>query len=225
MSKVSAIARGRGGFTLVEMIITITLVSIVSLVLANFVAGWLQTSDLAQARTNLLTNAESALDNITDDIRLSGSADQNNRWPDPNAPGGSDFGWQSNSSTLVLARIAITSQRDVIYSDPAQYITEKDNVVYYVSSQALYRRIIASDDPGTAAVSTCPPASATPSCPADTLVARDVTAFAITYYDADNQVVTAADAQAVQLAITLSYSKGGETVTADYTTRMVFRNE
>ncbi len=212
------------GFTLVEMLITMILVSLLSLMVANFIADWLQTSSLAQARTSLLTNAENALDSMTDDIRLSGSADQNNRWADPNAPG-NDFGWQSNGSTLVLARIATTSQRVVIFSDPAQYITEKDNVVYYVSNKALYRRIIASDDPSTAAVSTCPSASATPSCPADKLVARDVTAFAITYYDADDQSVGPTDARAIQLAITLSYTQGGKTVTANYTTRMVFRNE
>jgi prepilin-type N-terminal cleavage/methylation domain-containing protein len=225
MSKTRSKADGRGGFTLVELVLTITLVSILSLVLADFVAGWLQTSDLAQARANLLTNAQSALDNVTDDIRLSGSADENNRWPDPNAPGANDFSWQSNASTLVLARIATTAQREVIFSDPAQYITEKDNVVYYVSNKALYRRIIAADDPNTSAISTCPPASATASCPADSLVARDVTAFSISYYDADDQVVIADEAQAVQLAITLSYANGGRTVTADYNTRMVFRNE
>lgn len=142
MSKWQSKTSGQAGFTLVELIITITLVSVLSLALADFVAGWLQTSDLAQARANLLTNAQSALDNVTDDIRLSGSADENNRWPDPNAPGGSDFGWQSNASTLVLARIATTDQREVIFSDPAQYITEKDNVVYYVVDKALYRHIL-----------------------------------------------------------------------------------
>lgn len=213
------------GFTLVEMLITVTLVGAVSLALANFVADWLRTSDLARARTSLLSNAQEALDSITQDIRLSGSADENNRWADPNAPGGSNYGWASNASTLVLARIATTPDREVIFSDPAEYITEKDNVIYYVSGQRLYQRIIASEDSDTSAVSTCPPASATPACPADKMVARDITAFSVAYYDADDQVVDPTNARAIQLSITLSYDKGGETVTADYTTRMVFRNE
>jgi prepilin-type N-terminal cleavage/methylation domain-containing protein len=212
------------GFTLVELLITISLVGIISLVMADFVAGWLQTSSLAQSRTLLLSNAQDALDNISNDIRLSGSADLNNRWPDANAPG-NQFGWQSNGSTLVLARIATTAQKDAIFSDPAQYITEKDNVVYYVSNKKLYRRIIAADDPNTAAVTTCPPASPTPSCPADSKIAEDVTAFSVSYYDADDQIVTPDSAQAIQLAITLSAVKGGEETTATYTTRMVFRNE
>ncbi len=218
-------SRRQRGFTLIEMLITITMVSDVSLVLANFIADWLQTSSLARARTELLANAQSALDNITDDVQLSGSADTNNRWPDANGPGGDQYGWQSNGSTLVLARIATTPQKVVIYSDPANYITEKDNAIYYVSNKVLYRRIIAADDATTAAVSTCPAASATTACPADKNVAKDVTAFSATYYDADDQVVTPTDARAIQLSITLSYGVGGKTVTANYSTRMVFRND
>lgn len=212
------------GFTLVEMLITITLVSALALVVANFIADWLQTSDSSQARTNLLSNAQSALDNITDDIRLSGTADQNNRWADTYAPG-NQFGWQSDGDTLVLARIATTAQNEVIFSDPAQYITEKDNVVYFVADKLLYRRVISADDPTSAAVTTCPAANATAACPADRMIARDVTALSITYYDADDQVVSPNEARAIQLSITLSYDKGGETVTANYATRMVFRNE
>lgn len=213
------------GFTVIELVITITLVSILSLVLANFIADWLQTSSTTQARTKLLANAQSALDNITGDIQLSGNADQTNRWADANGPGGNQYGWQSNSSTLVLARIATTKQNVVIYSDPANYITEKDNIIYYVTNKTLYRRVLKDDDPTTAAVTTCPPASATGSCPADRAIAKDVTAFSATYYDAEDTVVTPTDARAVQLAITLSYGVGGRTVTANYATRMVFRND
>lgn len=213
------------GFSLVEMLITITLVSILSLTVANFIANWLQISDIAQARAALLANAENALDKISTDIRLSGNVDQNNRWADANAPGGSLYGWQSNSSTLVLARIATNSQNDVLFSDASQYIPEKDNIVYYVSGKKLYRRVIAADNPNTAATTTCPPASATSSCPADSKVGEDITAFSITYYNADDQVVGPEDARAVQLSITVSQTKGGEPVSASYTTRMVFRNE
>lgn len=224
-SKSNGSRLGRRGFTLVEMLITITLVSLLSLMIANFIADWLQTANLAQARAALLSNAQEALDNVSTDIRLSGGVDQNNRWPDANAPGGNQFGWQSSATVLVLAKVATTAQKQVIFSDPVQYVTEKDNVVYYVSDKKLYRRIIASDNPNTAAITTCPPASATPSCPADGKVAQDVTAFTIAYYNADDQVVATDEARAVQLSITVSQTKGGEEISATYTTRMVFRNE
>lgn len=224
MSRTERRTLNQRGFTLLELLVIIMIVGILSLTVANFIIGWLQTSSLAQARASLLTNAQAALDNVSDDIRLSGGADGNNRWPDTYAPG-NEYGWQSNGSTLVLARVATSSTKDVIYSDPVQYVTEKDNVVYYVSGKKLYQRIIAAGNPSTAAITSCPPVSATPSCPADKKIAEDVTAFSITYYNADDQVVPADEARAVQLGITISQQKGGEQVEATYTTRMVFRNE
>ncbi|HVA11509.1 MAG TPA: type II secretion system protein, partial [Candidatus Dormibacteraeota bacterium] len=106
------------GFTLVELLVVMIIMGILSLTLSNFIVDWLQASSLAQARTNLLTNAETSLDTVTNDIRLSGSADLNNRWSDPYAPGG-QFGWTSNSQTLVLAKAAMDSSSNIIYSDPA----------------------------------------------------------------------------------------------------------
>lgn len=212
------------GFTLVETVVVVTLISILSLLIAGFIVNWLQAASRAQARTALLSNAQDALDAVSNDIKLSGAADLNNRWPDDNAPGGNQYGWQSNGSAIVLGRVAITAQKDVIFSDAAQYVTEKDNVVYYVSDKKLYKRTIAANHPDTAAATTCPPAAATPSCPADRKVAEDVTGFSITYHNANDQIVAPDEARAVQLAITISQSKGGEQVSATYVTRMVFRN-
>jgi len=201
------------------------LIGILSLTIANFIADWLQTANLAQVRSTLLSNAQDALDNVSNDIRLSGSADQTNRWPGANGPGGNQFGWSSNASTLVLARIATSSSNDVIYSDASKYVSQKDNVVYYVSNKKLYQRIIAADDPNTSATTTCPPGSGTASCPEDRKIAQDVTNFSITYYNADDQVVQSDEARAVQLSITLTETQGGQKVSATYATRMDFRNE
>lgn len=215
----------QAGFTLPELIVTMTLMTILSLMLANFVITWLAASTLAQARTELLTNAENALDAITEDIRLSGSADQVNRWPDSNGPGGNQFGWQSSGSTLVLAKAATDSSNTIIFSDPAKYITQKDNEIYYLSNGTLYRRTIASTDTNDAATTTCPPANATSSCPADKTIATNVTNFGVAYYDADLNTVTPDNARAIQLSITMSKKVNGKPVSASYNTRMVFRNE
>ena len=133
-----------GGFTLVELLVVMIIVGILSLTLANFITTWLQASSLSQARTSLLTNAETALDAVTNDVKLSGSVDQNNRWPDANGPGGSQFGWTSGSQVLVLAKAATDSGNNIIFSDPAKYISQKDNEIYYLSGTTLYRRTLAS---------------------------------------------------------------------------------
>jgi len=212
------------GFTLIELLVVMIVMSILSLALANFITDWLQASSTAQTRTNLLINAEYGLDAVTTDIRLSGNADQNNRWADPNAPGG-QFGWQSNSQTLVLAEIATDKNNNVIFSDDDEYIPQKDNQIYYLSGSTLYRRTITSDSSNDAAVTTCPPAIATSSCPADKTVATGVTSWSVSYYDANESLVAPTSARSIQVSITLSAPLDSQTISASYSTRMVFRND
>lgn len=212
------------GFSLVELLVTMIVMSILSLTLANFIATWLQTASTTQARADLLTNAESALDTIANDIRLSGSVDQNNRWADNYSPSG-QYGWQSSGTVLVLAKVATDNSNNILFSDAAKYISQKDNEIYFVSGSTLYRRTLASSDATDSAITTCPSANATASCPADKVVATNVASFGLTYYDADENVVTAANARSVEAAITISTTKSGKQVSASYTTRMVFRNE
>jgi prepilin-type N-terminal cleavage/methylation domain-containing protein len=217
--------KNKSGFTLVELLVTMLIMGILSLTLANFITTWLQAESLAQTRSNLLTTAETTLDTVTNDIKLSGSADQNNRWPDSNGPGGNQFGWTSGSQVLVLAKAAVDSSNNIIFSDPAKYISQKDNEIYYLSGTTLYRRTLASSDSNDAAVTTCPPADATSGCPADETVATGVSSFSVTYYDADENTVTPANARSVQVSITLTAKQDAKTISASYTTRMVFRNE
>lgn len=212
------------GFTLIEMLIVLLVMSVLSLALANFIASWLQTQGLVQTRTSMLSDAESGLDKVSTDIKLSGSVDQTNRWPDPNGPGGNQYGWSSGSQTLVLAVVAKNSSGNPIFTDANDYITLKDDEVYYLSGTTLYRRTISSGVSGDTAITTCPPSSATPSCPADMTVATGVTNWSVSYYDANNNSVSPADARSVQLSITLSTPYDGQNVSASYTTRMVFRN-
>jgi len=215
------------GFTLVELLITMVLMAILSLTLPNFIANWLQASNIEQNRANLLTNAETALDTISNDIRLSGAADLNNRWSDSHAPNSpaDNYSWKSDGDTLILARAASDSSQNILFSDPAKYISQKDNVIYYLTGTTLYRRVLKSDDVNDAAITTCPPASVTATCPADRVVATGVSAFSVGYYDADENTVAPTDARSVQLSITMQTKVGGKTISASYATRMVFRNE
>lgn len=221
--------KDQAGFTLIELLIVLLVVSILSLALSNFIATWLIASGQANASSALQTNVETALDQITLDIELSGSAESSPHNNDPNAPSG---GWQYGPTTLILAHIATNSSGNAIYVNSIyKYITVKDDYIYYLSGTTLYRRIISSGVSGDTAVTTCPPSLATATCPADKTIATGVTYWTAAYYNGDNSTtntdgsaVTPAQARSIQPSLTITSTYDGHTINASYTTRMVFRN-
>lgn len=215
------------GVTLVELIVTTAVVSIIALTMANFMANWLQQNAISQARVDLLTTAQNALDMTGNDIRLSGAADQNNRWQDQNAPGapGNLLSWASGSNTLILATAAEGADGNIIFSDPVHYISTKNNQIYFVSGGTLYRRTLAAPDASNSAKTTCPANISSVSCPKDRVVATGVTSFNVQYFNSDSQQVAPSDARSIELKITLGEVKYDKHIAASYDTRMVFRND
>ena len=218
----------QNGLTLVELLVTCTVISIVSIILMNFMANWLQQHAITQTRTAMLSDAQTALDIINDTIRQSAAADQNNRWRDDNAPGAPEDlqSWQSNNSTLVLASAVEDTNGNIVFSDPANYTSQKNNQVFYVNSGSLYRRLIAAPDVANNKLKTsCPEALATASCQKDRKMVSNVKNFTVSYLNADNQVVSPANARSIELSITLEQEKYHQTLQEIYKTRMVFRND
>ena len=215
------------GFTLVEALVVLVVTTAMVLVITNYMLSNTQQSILASTRDTILKETEQSLDLAANDIRLSANADQDNRWPDPNGPGGAgnQFSWQSNASTVVLATAAQDSSGNILFSDSKNYITQKNNLVYFVQNGTLYKRTIAAPVSGNSAMTSCPPASATSTCPADKELLHNVSNFTVTYLNGQNQSVTPTDARSVELSVTVNKKVFGQPQTASYTTRMVFRND
>lgn len=215
------------GVTLVELLITISLISILSLVLMNFMVEWVKQYAITQTRANLLTTAQDSLDIVTDSIRLSAAADQNNRWQDPHAPSApsNQLSWQSNSTTLVLASAVEDTNGTILFSDPLNYTSHKNNQIFFVNNGVLYRRILAAPVTGNSQKSTCPSASTTSECPADRKLAENVSAFSVNYLNAENQVVSPPNARSIELTLTLRKRQFNQDIESVDKTRMVFRND
>ena len=217
------------GITLVELMITCSVVAIVSMIMMNFMANWLQQNPQTQGRAELLANAQNALDQIGNDIRLSAAADQNNRWLDsyaPNAP--SDLqSWNSNATTLVLASAVEDTSGNIVFSDPANYTSQKNNFIYFVKNNILYRRTLAATGVNNNKLkTTCPASNATSACPADLVLAKNITNFNVKYFDANNNEVTPTNARSVELsAVSLQKTVYNKPIQVTYKTRTVFRND
>lgn len=219
--------RRQTGFTVVEVLITVSVTTVVLLVIGGFMMRSIQTTSLETANATILREVQLTLDAVATDVRLSANADLNNRNPDANSPGGSgnQFGWTSDASTLVLATAATTSGRAIIFSDPEDYVTTKNNIVYFVSNNTLYKRIIAANVAGNSAKTTCPAAKVTGTCPADKELLHNVSAFSVRYVDGGNNTVTPTGARSIEISLTAARTQYRQTQSASYTTRMVFRND
>lgn len=215
------------GLTIVELAIALMITAILATIIIGFSVDKLEQSDMQSIQYQLLTNAETGLDTIGNDIRVANAADDNNRYQDPNSPGapGNELSWASNSDTIILAVAAEDSNHNILWEDAHDYISDKNNVIYYVSGGSIYRRVLADSVTSNAAVTTCPPAAATASCPADGDILDHVSSFSVQYYNGQNQQVDPASARSIQLSVVLSVTKYNQNITASYTTRMVFRND
>ena len=69
------------GFTIVKLLIAITVSVILSGVLLGFMAGEIDQSTVATAKAALLSQAEVGLNRVNTDVRLSSNADDQNRSP------------------------------------------------------------------------------------------------------------------------------------------------
>lgn len=215
------------GLTIVELLVVITVTTILIIVVTAFMMINLQESTLATARGNMLRETQQSLDLAANDIRLSANADSANRWADVNSPNGgaNQFSWQSNASTLVLAAAAEKSDGTVIFADAKNYITEKNNIVYFVKNGTLYKRTIASPVTGNSAKTSCPISLASAACPADKALLQNVSAFTVLYKDGQNNSVAATDARSIELNVTTNKKIYSKNLSVNYKTRMVFRND
>jgi prepilin-type N-terminal cleavage/methylation domain-containing protein len=218
--------RDQTGLTLIELSVALTITAILTTIVVGFSVDKLRQSTLQSTQYQLLTNAETGLGAIANDVRIASAADDNNRYLDPYAPGAptNELSWASGTTTLVLAIAAKDHHRNIIFSDAHDYVSAKNNAIYFLSGTHLYRRELADSVSGNTATTTCPAAHATATCPADSDVLDNVSSFSIRYYNSQNQQVTPSNARSIQLSVTLLEHKYNQDITASYTTRMVFRN-
>lgn len=219
--------KNQKGFTLVETIIALSVTSLLIFLIINFMTNSIVEYARAGARADLLNEAQIALDIISNDTRLSGNADQNNRILDPNAPSApsNEFSWSSDSDTLILATAVEDSNGDIIFADPALYISEKNNNVYFLSNGTLFKRTLANDVAGNTANTSCPASQASATCPADKPLLENVGQIQIRYFNERNEEVEPANARSIEMYVKLDKVVYGQSISVEYTTRMVFRND
>ena len=221
------------GFSLLELLITMAVSSILLFVGGTFIGQGTLSVNADFNKTLVQTDTQSAVDTVARVIKSARSVEAQNSQPDLYSPGGSGnlYGWSGtagSNATLILAIPARDASNNLLYVDGLHTNLYTNDVIYYfdASTKKLFKRTIANSVAGNAAVTTCPPAYATPSCPADSVVVQDIANLATTYYDSNNASVSIpSGTESIGYTLTETRVIGNKSYVGTYSTVVSMRNK
>jgi type II secretory pathway component PulJ len=212
------------GFTIPELVLSITIASIMVVVL--FTATFYYYIDTAQTQTttDLALESQSILSQMTEDIRLADAISSTNALSDPNSPAG---GWSTSdpSNIIIIENPAVDSNHNIIY-DTTTGSPYRNEFIYFGSGTTMYKRILANSAAvGNTAKTTCPQNLSSSTCPPDRLFSTNASNLSFTFYDAsDNTTANATLARSVSLQVDMAKKAFGKNITLSNTTRVTLRN-
>lgn len=173
-----------GGFTIVELLVSITVLSLIVGVFLGLVSSYMTTINRNNQLTEMTVASQNLLRTTVESLRFGDGVRQTNQIPDPNSPSG---GWNTNNSTfvIIIAEPALDAGGNYIINSGtgSPYMNE---LVYYKDGSTLMKRKLANPDAtGNTLRTSCPPNLASASCSADLQLAEYVKSMIFTLYDQD----------------------------------------
>ncbi len=215
----------QSGFTLVELIISISLLGIISVSLFAIITNYLVLVTRNQTIIDMTTSSQNMLRAVVEELRYGAGVRQTNTITDAHAPSG---GWNTSNSAFIIV-IAVpaedTSHNYII--DPSTGSPYNNELVYFKQGTTLYRRTLANPSAsGNSIKTTCPSASASSSCPADAQLLDNLNNMVFTLYDQDNNTTTdPLQARSVKIDLSMYKDTFGDPVTLTNSIRVTLRNQ
>lgn len=221
MSDFRVFSRVQNGFTLPELVVSMTLMMLLTLAMVASILVWLGQYTIGDARQKQTSNMQTALTRIGDDIRQSHTVLVENIETDANAPTPAGV-WATSANQLVLGKTPRNSSGTGLYEVTRYFSGKPDSIVYYLKNGSIYRRTVPANYVGnvTLPLKTCS-SDAEGGCAADIRILSDVTQLQFEYYNADNTIsVGPSETKSVRVSITTSRQQAGQTVVTTDTLRM-----
>lgn len=217
-------SKSGGGFTIVELLVGMTLVSILFLGFITAITSFLGVITKNNATIDMAANSQNLLRNTVDAIRVGDGVRQTATISDANAPVG---GWNTSNASfvVVIASPALDVSHNYI-TDPSTggpYMNER---VYYKNGTSLMERRLANPSAtGNSLTTSCPANLATPSCPADKDLADYVNSMSFNLYDQDNAITTDPTlARSVKISLGMQRTIYGATISLNNNIQVTLRN-
>lgn len=214
----------QAGFTLVELMVAVSVLAVIGVVFLGLIANYFVVITRNNELTEMTINSQNLLRTTVENIRFGDGVRQTNTITDPNAPSG---GWNTSNTSfvIVIAVPAVDSSHNYII-DPSTGSPYMNELVYYKSGTDLMERILANPSAtGNTLETSCPASLATSTCPADTQLANYVSSMTFTLYDQDAAVTTDPTlARSIKINLTMQRNAPGEPLSLYTSTQVTLRN-
>lgn len=205
-------------FTLVEVIVAITVMSILSVIVFETLGNYFYANTTSLSTTIIDTDTRGALREVVDDLALSNNfldsaTVQYSEYGPTGQPGGTgpDLTWQSaTGNTILLATVPATNAGNTMVAltsnmgdcSPHNAGIMKNLLIYFIKNDSLYRRTVVNwtgDTPcagyapntQTSQKTTCFPRTTSSRCfGVDALLLSNATSLTTTYYTAAGTIVS-----------------------------------
>ena len=209
--------RHERGITVVELLIVIVVTGLLTGLIFQFTFGYWKQGVFSQTELNAITERLNASDYLRENLSSSTGlatqnsvADNNVLAPEPTDATGKYWkiihayrGLISNTSgvtpVIYFKRYSVDSSQRIIFNGLLPY--EDDYIIYMdASTKQLRARVLANTNaPGNVATTTCMPSTAT--CPADRILANDVTGVDMRYFTKAGLDITYSETQVTDTSV------------------------
>lgn len=216
--------RNQQGFTLPELMVSITLIGIIMVSVLAVITNYLVLITRNETLVNMTVDSQNLLRASVEELRYGAGVRQTNSITDVNQPSG----WNTSNAAfvIIIAVPALDADRDYII-DTATGEPYNNELVYFKQGKVLYKRTLAHPSAsGNSLKTSCPAASASASCPADRKLNEDTEDMIFTLYDQDDAITTnALLARSVKIDLMLERDTFGQPIAFDNSIRITLRNQ
>lgn len=218
------VSRARAGFTIVELVVVMTLLATISISLITVMSNYLVIITRNNRLVDMTTTSQNLLRSTVEELRYGDGVRQTNSISDSNGPSG---GWNtSNTNFVIIIAVPAVDASNEYIIDTDTGDPYNNELVYFKVGNTLYKRTLAHPEAvGNRTVTSCPVATATNTCPADRLLAADVKDMNFILYDQDNALTTnTLLATSVKIDLILERDTFGNPLSFTNSIRITLRN-
>jgi len=220
----ASIKHSQNGYTIPELIISITLLGIVSVSILAIIMNYFVIITRNNTIVDMTTDAQNLLRSTVEELRYGAGVRQTNSISDTNGPVG---GWNtSNSNFVIIIAVPVTDTSGNYIIDSLTGSPYNNEFVYFKNANILYKRTLANTSAiGNSKKTSCPSASASSTCPADIKLIENVNDMVFTLYDQDDVTTTnALLARSVKIDLTMQRDTFGSPLVLNNNIRVTLRN-